>query len=89
MEPPIAMTEGFIRLTHAVEHLADVATGLAHGLDRIDVPVLDEIDDVVAVRRLHALRAKLTRDRRARARASRHPRLPQLQGTSDPRATRT
>ena len=72
------------------QHFADVATGLAHRLDRVDVPALDEIDDVVAVRR----RARPARAARARWRApKRGPRgirgCRSWHGTSGPRATRT
>ena len=70
------------------EHLADVAAGLAHGLDGVDVAALDELDDVLA-----RVAAASPVSRRARAiagpeaSASRHPRLPHWQGTSAPRAT--
>ena len=48
------------------QHFADVATRLSHSLDRVDVAVLDQVDDVVAVRGLDALRTQLAGDRGAR-----------------------
>ena len=71
-----------------VEHLADVAAGLAHGLDGVDVAALDELHDILA--RLGAS-SPTSRSARAiagpEASASRQPRLPHWQGTSAPRAT--
>ena len=71
------------------EHLADVASGLSHGLDRVEIAALDELDDVVAGCRVDALLAERAAIAGPEARASRHPRLPQWQGTSAPRATCT
>src|SRR3546814_7617936 len=48
------------------EHLADVAAGLAYGLDRVDVAALYEVDDLVAIVGGDPLRGQRTRDGGAR-----------------------